>query len=87
LEIEVAIDYYNSLPIDSETLIRKFYFDLEFAYKSLEINPYFRKRYKEFRCLPLRKFPYLLFIEIDSDAKIVKVISVFNTHQSAEKYP
>jgi hypothetical protein len=87
IDIENAIEYYSSLPIDFESVIFKFYSDLEYAYKSLEINPYFQKRYKEFRCLPLRKFPYLLFLKIEEETKTVKVFSVFNTNQSEEKYP
>lgn len=61
--------------------------DLQSAYDSLEINPYYQIRIKNFRALPLNKFPYLLFFEIIEERKVVRISALFHTAQDSEKWP
>lgn len=84
IEIEDIADYYAQI---SFSVLNKFYAELENAYSFLKISPYFQTRYKSFKAVPIRKFPYLIFFTIDEKAKIVKVLSCFNTSRSTTKYP
>lgn len=61
--------------------------ELGVAYKSLAINPFYELRTQNFRAIPLKKFPYFIFYEVDEQRKEVKIVAIFNTSQSTEKYP
>ena len=84
-DIQNAIDYYFSKA--GQKVASDFYSDLNSSLDSIERNPYYQVRFKDFRVLPLRKFPYIIFFELFEDIKIVKIIAVFNTYQNSEKYP
>ena len=84
LEIEVITDYYFEI---SPNVLLKFHEMLEGTYECLKINPFFKKRYKNFRAIPIFKFPYLLFYTIDEDTRTIKIISCFHTSRSTKKYP
>ncbi len=84
IEIEDISEYYFQI---SFKILTKFYTELENAYKYLERNPHFQKRYKNYRAIPIKKFPYLLFFMIDETNKTIKVLSCFNTSRSPKKYP
>lgn len=83
-EIEDISEYYFLIGL---SILSKFYTELENAYKYLETNPHFQTRYKNYRAIPIKKFPYLLFFMIDETNKTVKVLSCFNTSRSPKKYP
>ena len=83
-EIENAIAYYSEI---NKSLAQKFYNAVEANYKKLETNPYFQNRYKEFRAIPLKKFPFLIFYHVDEDKHIIKILSCFHTSRSTKKYP
>jgi hypothetical protein len=55
--------------------------------KHLELNPFYQKINEKYRTIPVNKFPYLLFFELNEQNKEVKVIAIFNTHQNTEKHP
>jgi hypothetical protein len=61
--------------------------DLDNAFKAPIQNPFYQIREKNFRALPLNKFPYLLFFEVLEEKKIVKIVGLFNTSQNPNKYP
>lgn len=84
IEIEDILDYYFHI---SFTVSTKFYTELENAYKYLETNPHFQTRYKNYRAVPIKKFPYLLFFIIEEKTKTIKILSCFNTSRSPQKYP
>lgn len=84
IEIEDISEYYSQI---SFTVLTKFYVELENAYKFLETNPHFQTRYKKYRAIPIKKFPYLLFFMIDETKETIKVLSCFNTSSSQKKYP
>lgn len=83
-EIEKAYNYYSEL---SDDLPIKFKKELKSTYGNLAINPFYRRRYKNFRAIPLKKFPYLLFYIIEENKKKIKIISCFHTSQNPKKYP
>lgn len=83
-EIAEAFDYYESI---SKSVLKAFYNELNQVYESLELNPFYQIRYKNLRAVPLKKFPYLVFFDIDTEIKKVYIYSVFNTYLNPEKYP
>lgn len=61
--------------------------DLQEAFKALQINPFYQIRTKNYRALPLKKFPFLLFFQVFEQKPKVKILALFNTNQDTEKYP
>lgn len=83
-EIENAIDYYAQ---NNTNAPFNFIASLKEAYSSLEINPYFRIRYKNIRSLKLKRFPYSLFFVINEDAHTVKILSCFHNRRNPKNRP
>lgn len=79
-----AIDYYVDI---SPEIPAKFIHAVESAYKKLSQNPFFVIRYKNVRAIPLKGFPYLLFFYIDEITFEVKILSIFHTSKSPQRYP
>ncbi|MBK7764275.1 MAG: type II toxin-antitoxin system RelE/ParE family toxin [Bacteroidetes bacterium] len=86
-DINTACSYYYSLPIDTNKLVESFLDDLQIAFDALTINPLYPFKTKNFRALPLSKFPYILFFTVDDTTEIVIILALFNTHQDIGKYP
>jgi toxin ParE1/3/4 len=63
-EIEKAIDYYV---FNSSVAPLNFIIALKAAYSTLEMNPFFRLRYKNIRSLKLKRFPYSLYFNINQN--------------------
>jgi toxin ParE2 len=82
--IEDATDYYAGISLK---VLRNFNKQLDLSINRILINPYFQKRYKDVRAFPLKKFPYIIFYEVDEEEKMIYILSVFCTHQNPEKYP
>lgn len=78
-DIDVAIEYYNSLATD-----------LGYRFADV-ISDYFERiartptasavRYKNTRCKPVKRFPFLITYTIDEAARSVNILRVFNTYQ------
>ena len=83
-EIENAIAYYSEI---NKSLAQKFYNAVDANYQKLETNPYFKNRYKEFKAVPLKKLPFLIFYHVDEEKHIIKILSCFHTSRSIKKYP
>ena len=56
-DIQEAINYYNNQQIG---LGKKFENKLNKYIVALEKNPFFIVRYNQVRCLPMKKFPYMV---------------------------
>lgn len=82
--IDDAIGYYKKVSSSSAKNFKKRILE---GYKFLKLNPFFVIKYNNVRALPVKKFPYILFFDVDEDNKIVSILSVFCTHQNPEKYP
>ncbi|MBS1664679.1 MAG: type II toxin-antitoxin system RelE/ParE family toxin [Bacteroidetes bacterium] len=78
-DIAAAIDYYNTLSLD-------------LGYRFVDVvSDYFSRiaamptasavRYKNVRCKPIPKFPYLIAYTVDEAAQAVNILRVFNTYQ------
>lgn len=85
-DINKAFEYYNSIT-DNDKVLVNLWNALEQAYSALKINPFYQIRNKQYRALPLKNFPYLLFFEVLEKQRIVKVLALFNTPQDPKKYP
>jgi toxin ParE1/3/4 len=78
-DIAVAIEYYNALATD-----------LGYRFADL-VADYFDRiatlpttsaiRYKNVRCKPLKRFPYLITFTIDDTTHSVNILRVFSTYQ------
>jgi plasmid stabilization system protein ParE len=84
-DIEQAYDYYlNNV---NQHVAELFYQDLQETYSALNINPFYQIRTKNYRALPLKKFPFLIFFQVFEQEQKVKILALFNTHQNTDKYP
>jgi hypothetical protein len=83
-EIDEALEFYSNV---SDQISKKFMFDLQRCWKSLEKNPFFEMRHKDFRVVHLKKFPFIVVFTIDEKRKLVRIYSVFHTSQDPEKLP
>ena len=63
-DLQSIIDYYNS---KQQGLGEKFFRQIKHCLKLLEGNPYFRIRYDAVRCLPVRKFPYMIHLLLKAE--------------------
>jgi hypothetical protein len=78
-DIAVAIEYYNALSSDLGYRFADFvanYFDRIAAVPTASAI-----RYKNVRCKPLKRFPYLITYTIDETTQSINILRVFNTYQ------
>jgi plasmid stabilization system protein ParE len=83
-EIENSIDYYALYSADAPGI---FIAVLKEAYATLEINPFFRVRYKNIRALKIKRFPHSLYFIINEDKNTVRVLSCFHNKRNPDKRP
>jgi len=83
-EIEDAIDYYS---LNSINAPKQFVFFIEYAYKSLEISPFFKIRYKNIRALKIKKFPYSLYFVVNEKNNLVRILSCFHHKRNPRESP
>ncbi len=76
LDIQEGIDWYNE---KEAGLGRIFHTVVKAHLKKLTTSPFFQIRYDKTRCLPLKKFPYMIHFTIDEKNQKVIVHAVFNT--------
>ena len=75
-DVQNALSYYLEKGVQTgEAFIQ----ELEKGVGSLQINPYYQIRYKEIRCLPLIKFPFMIHFELDEKKKQVKILGCIHT--------
>lgn len=60
----------------------KFEAELEIHFNHLSKSPHFQIRYENIRCLPLKKFPFMIHFSIDESKKIVFVHAVLHTSRN-----
>lgn len=83
-DIQDAIDYYESKQIG---LGEYFYQVIDEHLDTISRNPFFEIRYKDYRGIPTKKFPFIIFYFLDEEIKKVFILSVFNTSLNPSKYP
>jgi len=82
-DIQNGIDWYNSR---QKGLGKKFFDAVQQEYKTLRKNPVFQVRYDNVRCLPMKRFPYMIHFIVDESAKKVVVLGVINTYLNPHKW-
>jgi hypothetical protein len=82
-EIQNAIDYYDEKVAG---LGKKFLNQIQNSLATLEINPFFQKRYSEVRCLPVKGFPYMIHFTVDETTRIIKIRAVLHTSLNPDEY-
>ncbi|MEO6130227.1 MAG: type II toxin-antitoxin system RelE/ParE family toxin [Saprospiraceae bacterium] len=82
-DIQAAIEWYIQ---NQSGLGDKFYFNLQANIEKLESNPFYQIRYDNVRCMPLKKFPYMLHFTIDESRRIVTIRAVFNTSMDPKNW-
>ena len=75
-DIRNSIHYYNQQQVG---VGEKFLNDLSEDFCILGLNPYFEIRYAKVRCLPMKRFPFLIHFLIIENKKIVRVEAVIHT--------
>ena len=83
-EIGEILEYYSKINV---LLPGKFLDNLKSTYRYLEQNPFFQKRYKNIRGVPITNFPFMIFFVVEENLKIVRILSCFHTSQDPMKYP
>lgn len=81
-DIQDGITYYNS---KVKGLGRKFHTEVTAAFNSIVQNPYFQVRYNDVRCLPLKKFPYMVHYQIHHELNAITVYAVIHTSLDPEE--
>lgn len=82
-DIQKAIDYYDEQQIG---LGQKFENYINKYFKILAKNPLFQIRYDNIRCLPLRKFPFMIHFSVDEESQKVLVYAIINTNLDPKTY-
>jgi plasmid stabilization system protein ParE len=80
-DIEDAHIYYFS---KGKQALKAFHKSLENAQAALKRNPFFELRYKDYRCLPLKKIPYMFHYIIDEKNKCVDIYALICAYQNPE---
>lgn len=82
-DIQEAIDYYDEQLIG---LGEKFEAYLNKYIKSLAKNSSYQIRYDKTRCLPLKKYPFMIHFTVDEKIKLVYIHSIVNTYRNPNEY-
>lgn len=77
VDIQQGIDWYNQR---QQGLGKEFLAEVKASINSLKTNPFYQLRYDEVRCLPLKRFPFMIHFTVDQVNRIVVVRAVFNTY-------
>ena len=80
-DIQQAIDYYDE---QQPGLWEKFEESLNEYLVKLEQHPFYQVGYDEIHCLPLKKYPYMIYFTIDEEEQLITVRAVFNTLRNPE---
>lgn len=82
-DIQAAISWYEE---KQQGLGERFFQTVFQKIENLKINPFYQIRYKNFRCLPLQNFPYMIHFSVNEESKIVTVSAVLSTHIDNKKW-
>lgn len=75
-DLKHAIDYYDQ---QQSNLGKKFLNAIDKHFFILSKNPFYQIRYDNVRCLPVKKFPFMIHFTIEEGNKTVKILAVLNT--------
>ncbi len=82
-DIQEAIDYYDE---QQAGLGKRFEAVLNKHLLTLAKTPLFHIRYDDVRCLPVKKFPYMVHFTVDETQQVVTVRAVFHTSRDPKNW-
>lgn len=85
LDIDNAINYYQEKV--SKKVANLFLKDYKESYKVIKKTKYFKVFFENFRGMPMKNFPYIIFYTIEENLKIIIIKAIFHTSQDINKYP
>lgn len=83
--VEEAVSYYKQKT--SLKIAQNFVKDYENTLRKIKQNPFYQTYYKSFRGLSLKKYPYIIFYQIDENSKCIRIKGVFQANQDTRKRP
>lgn len=83
-DAQKAIDYYDEKRVG---LGGKFSAALNKHIMAIAKNPFYQLRYKDYRALPIKNFPYLILFYIEENANTIFITAIFHTKQNTNKLP
>lgn len=84
-DLQNGIEYY--IENASKKVADKFYKSVRQSVKSLKTNPYYQIRSGNFRALPLKNYPFLIFFSVSESENTVLIARIFHASQNPGKYP
>lgn len=75
-DIQVGVKYYNTKRRNQG---KKFKKAVDNHLDTLETNPFFGIRFENVRCLPIKKYPYMIYFSVNESEKTVRIHSILNT--------
>lgn len=84
-QIDDAITFYKNNA--SINIARLFVEEYKKSFSEIQLNRYFRVFFDNFRGVPMKKFPYIIFYTVDEEQRTIIIKAVFHTSQNPGKYP
>ncbi len=79
-DIQDATDWYNE---QLKSLGSRFQKQVKIQISSLVTNPgVYSIRYNKVRCMPIRRFPFLVHFSLDQNRMIVEIVAVLHTSRN-----
>ncbi|MEO8232823.1 MAG: hypothetical protein ABI638_11105 [Ignavibacteriota bacterium] len=82
-DIQGALLWYDK---QQEGLGKKLFIEIKSCIKLLKSNPFYHVRYDRVRCLPLKRFPFMLHFSINESEKLVIIRAMFNTYRDVKTW-
>ncbi len=79
LDIELGFNYYEAQQTGLGVRFNQAVFH---SFETLKQNPFYQIRYDNFRCLPIKKFPFMVHYEVEEDIRIVNIYAIINSHRN-----
>ena len=83
-DIQNSIDYYET---QQAGLGERFFNVIQKHFEIISSNPFHRIKYKDYRVLPVKIFPFIIVYYIVKKTNTVYIASVFHTSQNPDKLP
>lgn len=83
VDIQAAIDFYDDQQLG---LGVRFEQEMNQYLVSLESMLFYQMRYGSIRCLPLKRFPFMIHFNVDEDSQTVCVFAVLHTSLNPDNW-
>ena len=82
-EIQNVVRWYNQ---KSSGLGKRFHSELKADIERLKRFPFHEVRYNGVRCLPLKRFPFMIHFEVFEDERVIRVHAVLHTSLNPDSW-